>query len=143
MTESNNNCQKKPPKSDQAFKLSRQAGQQHSQVTAKNFYGKNRELLIDQRVARLRANVQQRLQSKALAPFEQFSLQKQAFTWAAAHERAADLRYSTVPVYPKHFYAYGFLSLHCQQAPKQTLVLLLFTGPSLLSTTFLASAPSL
>ena len=68
------------------------SGNQPSQVRAKKFYGKNRQLLIDQRVARFQANVQQRLHSKSVGPFEQFSLQRQAFAWAAEHELAASLR---------------------------------------------------
>lgn len=63
-----------------------------SHVKSHHFYGKNRKLLIDQRVAHLRANVQQRLRSSTIAPFERFSLQRHAFAWAAQHELAADLR---------------------------------------------------
>ncbi|KAL3137732.1 hypothetical protein ABBQ38_004998 [Trebouxia sp. C0009 RCD-2024] len=63
-----------------------------SNVKTKHFYGRNRNLLIDQRVAHLRANVQQRLHSSTIAPFERFSLQRQAFAWAAQHDLAANLR---------------------------------------------------
>ncbi|KAL3150700.1 hypothetical protein ABBQ32_000488 [Trebouxia sp. C0010 RCD-2024] len=63
-----------------------------SNFQTKLFYGRNRNLLIDQRVAHLRANVQQRMHSSTIAPFERFSLQRQAFAWAAQHELAADLR---------------------------------------------------
>lgn len=69
------------------------SGAQLSHVRTTRFYGKNRQLLIDQRVAHLRANVQQRLRTNAAAaPFEHFSLQRHAFAWAAEHELAADLR---------------------------------------------------
>lgn len=69
------------------------SGAQLSHVRTTKFYGKNRQLLIDQRVAHLRANVQQRLRiNAAAAPFEHFSLQRHAFAWAAEHELAADLR---------------------------------------------------
>ena len=67
-------------------------GARLSHVRTKNFYGRHRQLLIDQRVAHLRANVQQRLRTNAVAPFEHFSLQRHAFAWAAEHEIAADLR---------------------------------------------------
>ena len=67
-------------------------GTQPTHVKTLNFYGRNRQLLIDQRVAHLRANVQQRLRSNTSAPFEPFSLQRHAFAWAAEHELAADLR---------------------------------------------------
>lgn len=67
-------------------------GTQPTHVKSLNFYGRNRQLLIDQRVAHLRANVQQRLRSNTSAPFEPFSLQRHAFVWAAEHELAADLR---------------------------------------------------
>ena len=63
-----------------------------SNLKTKHFYGRNRNLLIDQRVANLRANIQQRLHSSTITPFERFSLQRQAFAWAAQHELAADLR---------------------------------------------------
>ena len=69
-------------------------GAQLPHVKTKNFYGRNRQLLIDQRVAHLRANVQQRLRTNTVAPFEHFSLQRHAFAWATEHELAADLRYS-------------------------------------------------
>lgn len=69
------------------------SGAQLSHVRTTRFYGKNRQLLIDQRVAHLRANVQQRLRTNAAAaPYEHFSLQRHAFAWAAEHELAADLR---------------------------------------------------
>lgn len=67
-------------------------GTQLSRVRTKNFYGRNRQFLIDQRVAYLRANVQQRLRTNNVAPFEHFPLQRHAFAWAAEHELAADLR---------------------------------------------------
>ncbi|DBB12653.1 hypothetical protein WJX82_001501 [Trebouxia sp. C0006] len=63
-----------------------------SNVKASNFYGSNRLLLIDQRVARLCTNAQRRLLCQDSAPFERFSLQRQAFAWAEAHELAADLK---------------------------------------------------
>jgi len=63
-----------------------------SNVKASNFYGSNKLLLIDQRVARLCANAQRRLHCQESSPFERFSLQKQAFAWAEAHELAADLK---------------------------------------------------
>ncbi len=63
-----------------------------SNVKASNFYGSNRLLLIDQRVARLCTNAQRRLLCQESAPFERFSLQRQAFAWAEAHELAADLK---------------------------------------------------
>ena len=63
-----------------------------SNVKASNFYGSNRLLLIDQRVARLCANAQRRLLCQESAPFERFSLQRQAFAWAEAHKLAADLK---------------------------------------------------
>lgn len=69
-------------------------GAQLPHVKTRNFYGRNRQLLIDQRVAHLRANVQQRLRTNTVAPLEHFSLQRHAFAWAAEHELAADLRYS-------------------------------------------------
>ena len=56
-------------------------------------YGISKLILVDQRVARLYANVQQRLLSQEQAPFEHFALQRQAFAWAEAHELAKDLKY--------------------------------------------------
>lgn len=56
-------------------------------------YGISKLLLVDQRVARLYANVQQRLLSQEQAPFEHFALQRQAFAWVEAHELAKDLKY--------------------------------------------------
>ena len=63
-----------------------------SNVKANKFYGSNRLLLIDQCVARLCTNAKRRLLCQESAPFERFSLQRQAIAWAEAHELAADLK---------------------------------------------------
>ena len=61
-------------------------------LKSNNFYGSNRLLLIDQRIARLRTDAQRRLQGTENAPFERFALQRQAFAWAQAQELAANLK---------------------------------------------------
>lgn len=63
-----------------------------AKVRTASFYGANKLLLVDQRVARLYASIQQRLHNLHNAPFEHFALQRQAFAWAEAHDLAIDLK---------------------------------------------------
>lgn len=63
-----------------------------AKVRTASFYGANKLLLVDQRVARLYASIQQRLHNLHNAPFEHFALQRQAFAWAEAHDLATDLK---------------------------------------------------
>lgn len=78
------------PASAQAEQLS--SSTRATKVKSASFYGKNKLLLVDERVARLYANIQQRLLNQQQDPFEHFALQRQAFAWAEAHECARDLK---------------------------------------------------
>ena len=66
-------------------------------LKARSFYGGDRLLLLDQRVARLCAAAARRIRDDHQpVPFEHFPLQHSAFEFADQHELAAELRYHTM-----------------------------------------------
>lgn len=113
-----------------------------AKVRADNFYGANKLLLVDQRVARLLANAQMRLRNQQQAPFEHFALQRQAFAWAEAHELAKDLKYA-VCMPGTQLLPPCWLAMFKQPATSLMTTLVLCAGCFHMSTMQPESAPSL